>query len=356
MDQPRDAEFASPKPSKKTFSKWEAEADEEEGSNGSTKVLKKRKVEKRLDSAASAKPQVDTPERRQPQQPPPPTVSFNAFEGAPLVGCRNVDNYEKLNRISEGSYGIVYRAKDRATGEIVALKKLKLDRETNGFPVTTLREIHTLLLSKHRYIVNVKEIVTTPNLKGNWIIHRDLKTSNLLMNNRGELKVADFGLARRFGDPPGPLTQLVVTLWYRAPELLLGAKDYSTAVDMWSLGCIFAELVNKEPMAPGRSEIDQLNKIFKLLGTPNEKIWPGFMDLPAAKAVTFVNQPESPLPKDPSLFPTYPSKSEGERKKRNASPSAPVAAHGADALEEEAAAPSFNYSSFESTEFRLRFK
>lgn len=95
----------------------------------------------------------------------------------------------------------------------------------------------------------------------NWIVHRDLKTSNLLMNNRGQIKVADFGLARTYGEPLGDMTQLVVTLWYRSPELLLGATEYSTAVDMWSIGCIFGELILKEPLLPGKGEIDQLSKV-----------------------------------------------------------------------------------------------
>ncbi|XP_057251684.1 cyclin-dependent kinase G-2-like [Beta vulgaris subsp. vulgaris] len=104
----------------------------------------------------------------------------------------------------------------------------------------------------------------------NWVLDRDLKTSNLLMNNQGELKICDFGLARQYGSPLKPYTHLVVTLWYRAPELLLGVKEYSTAVDMWSLGCIMAELLSKEPLFNGKSEFDQLDKVhpsFKKLCT-----------------------------------------------------------------------------------------
>jgi len=121
------------------------------------------------------------------------------------------------------------------------------------------------------------------HLHDNWVLHRDLKTSNLLYNNKGMLKVADFGLAREYGSPLKPYTLNVVTLWYRAPELLLGAKQYSTAIDMWSIGCIFAELISKQPLLQGRTEIDQIDKIFRLLGTANEKIWPGFSQLPNAK-------------------------------------------------------------------------
>ncbi len=138
----------------------------------------------------------------------------------------------------------------------------------------------------------------------NWILHRDLKTSNLLMNNRGTIKVADFGLARRYGDPVGVggMTQLVVTLWYRyvvpsafhvshypkhrAPEILLGAKTYSTAVDMWSVGCIFAELLLKEPLFQAKAEIELLSMIFKLLGPPTNDSWPDFSSLPLAKSIT----------------------------------------------------------------------
>ncbi|ONK57959.1 uncharacterized protein A4U43_C09F6180 [Asparagus officinalis] len=261
-----------------------------------------------------------------------PQRSFNM-----LQGCRNVDEFERLNRIDEGTYGVVFRARDKKTGEVMALKKVKLEKEREGFPLTALREINILLSFHHPSIVDVKEVVMGDlnsvfmvmeymehDLKGlmesmkqpfsqsevkclmlqllsgvnylhdNWVLHRDLKTSNILMNNRGELKICDFGLARQYGSPLKPYTQLVVTLWYRAPELLLGEKEYSTAIDMWSLGCIMAELLAKEPLFPGKTEVDQLDKIFRTLGTPTEKIWPGFAKLPGVKA-NFVKQPYNKL-------------------------------------------------------------
>lgn len=227
--------------------------------------------------------------------------------GAPGWGpCRQVDNFERLNHIEEGSYGWVSRARETATGEVVALKKLKMDNLNDGFPVTALREIQTLKESHHRHIVDLREVVVGEKindvflvmeflehdlktlqedmaepfmqseiktlmlqltsaveyLHDNWIMHRDLKTSNILMNNRGEIKLADFGMARYFGDPVPPnLTQLVVTLWYRAPELLLGADTYDQAVDMWSVGCIFGELLKNEPLLQGTSEVDELTKV-----------------------------------------------------------------------------------------------
>lgn len=98
-------------------------------------------------------------------------------------------------------------------------------------------------------------------LHSHWILHRDLKTVNLLLNNRGEIKIADFGMARFYGDPPPDLTQLVVTLWYRSPELLLGAEKYGPEIDMWSVGCIFAELLTREPLFQGKDEVDQLSKV-----------------------------------------------------------------------------------------------
>ncbi|XP_077460896.1 cyclin-dependent kinase 11B isoform X7 [Stigmatopora argus] len=328
-----------------------------------------------------------------------------------LQGCRSVEEFQCLNRIEEGTYGVVYRAKDKKTDEIVALKRLKMEKEKEGFPITSLREINTILKAQHPNIVTVREIVVGSNmdkiyivmnyvehdlkslmetmkqpflpgevktlmiqllrgvrhLHDNWILHRDLKTSNLLLSHKGILKVGDFGLAREYGSPLKPYTPVVVTLWYRSPELLLGAKEYSTAVDMWSVGCIFGELLTQKPLFPGKSEIDQINKIFKDLGSPSEKIWPGYNELPAVKKMTFTEYPynnlrkrfgallsdqgfdlmnkfltycpskrivsdeglkheyfrETPLPIDPSMFPTWPTKSEQQRVKRGTSPRPP---------------------------------
>eukprot|EP00897_Mesotaenium_endlicherianum_P007341 jgi/Mesen1/6635/ME000034S06089 len=176
-----------------------------------------------------------------------------------LQGCRSVDNFERLNRIDEGTYGVVYRARDRGTGEVVALKKVKMDKEREGFPLTSLREINILLSFHHASIVDVKEVVVGNNLDSifmvmeymehdvkslmesmkqpfsqsevkclmlqllsgtkylhdNWVLHRDLKTSNLLLNNNGEIKICDFGLSRQYGSPLKAYTHMVVTLWYR---------------------------------------------------------------------------------------------------------------------------------------------
>lgn len=215
----------------------------------------------------------------------------------------------------------------------------------------------------------------TSYLHSNWILHRDLKTSNLLLNNRGELKIADFGMARYTSSPPPTnLTQLVVTLWYRAPELLLGATTYAFEIDLWGVGCIFAELLTRDPLFQGKNEVDQLSKIFSLLGPPTGTTWPDFRSLPNAKALhpilsklplsTASGVPKSkfpyltsaghallssllslnpadrpaasdvlhhayfreePRPKPQAFFPTFPSKAGQEkRRRRRETPQAPV--------------------------------
>ncbi|KRZ03107.1 Cyclin-dependent kinase 11B, partial [Trichinella zimbabwensis] len=259
-----------------------------------------------------------------------------------IMGCRSVEEYHCLNRIEEGTYGVVYRAMEKRTGDIVALKRLKMEKEREGFPITSLREVNMLMkVGKHPNVVNVLEVVVgssmdkiylvmeyvehdmkslmetmkQPFLVGevktltrqllnglyhlhdNWILHRDLKTSNLLLNHMGILKIGDFGLSREYGSPLRSYTPVVVTLWYRAPELLLGIKEYSTSIDVWSVGCIFGEFLTLKPLFAGKSEIEQMNKIFKMLGSPNETIWPGYSSLPGVKRLTFAEYPFSSLRK-----------------------------------------------------------
>nr|XP_019705835.1 cell division control protein 2 homolog A isoform X2 [Elaeis guineensis] len=239
-----------------------------------------------------------------------------------------MDQYEKVEKIGEGTYGVVYKARDRLTNEMIALKKIRLEQEDEGVPSTAIREISLLKEMQHSNIVRLQDVVhsekriylvfeyldldlkkhmdSSPEfakdsrlvktylyqiLRGiaychsHRVLHRDLKPQNLLIDRRtNALKLADFGLARAFGIPVRTFTHEVVTLWYRAPEILLGSRHYSTPVDVWSVGCIFAEMVNQKPLFPGDSEIDELFKIFRVLGTPNEETWPGVTSLPDFKS------------------------------------------------------------------------
>uniref|UniRef100_A0A7N4P526 Protein kinase domain-containing protein n=1 Tax=Sarcophilus harrisii TaxID=9305 RepID=A0A7N4P526_SARHA len=206
-----------------------------------------------------------------------------------------MDEFLDLNRINEGTYGVVYRAKEKKTHEIVALKKLKMKNKKEGFPMNFVREINLMQKVQHPNIVAIREIIVM-----NYVEQDLRKFMNTMKQpflpeevktNSGILKIGDLGLARVYGDLRKAYTPLVVSLWYRAPELLLGAKEYSTEIDMWSVGCIFGELLSKVPLFQGKSEIGQINKIFKKLGTPTEEIWPGYNDLPAAyKGPSVANQ------------------------------------------------------------------
>jgi cyclin-dependent kinase 2 len=246
-----------------------------------------------------------------------------------------MDRYQRLEKIGEGTYGVVYKARDRDSGATIALKKIRLEQEDEGVPSTAIREISILKELTHANVVSFMDVVHQDNslylvfeyldqdLKrymdsvsslapllvksylyqlvngiaychSHRVLHRDLKPQNLLIDRHGALKLADFGLARAFGIPVRHYTHEVVTLWYRAPEILLGARKYSTPVDIWSIGCIFAEMVSRAPLFPGDSEIDQLHKIFMALGTPSEEMWPGVRDLPDHKP-TFPNWPRRPI-------------------------------------------------------------
>jgi len=242
-----------------------------------------------------------------------------------ITGCRSADLYRKLNKISEGTYGVVYRAQDVETDEIVALKQIKLVNPKEGFPQTSLREIQILLRLDHPNIVDVREVVVGPTsrhifmameymehelqklldempqpfkppevktlmkqllsaleyMHSRWVSHRDVKTQNLLFSNRGYLKLCDFGLARPFGDPLQRYTSNVVTLWYRSPELILGEKIYDPkAVDVWSAGCVFGEILTRKPFFNGKTEVEQLQKIYTIVGVPTESTWPDYSSLP----------------------------------------------------------------------------
>jgi len=204
-----------------------------------------------------------------------------------------MERYQKLEKIGEGTYGVVYKAKDRLSDQIIALKRIRLEAEDEGIPSTAIREISLLKELRHPNIVRLYDVVHTERkltlvfeyldqdlkkyldvcvgglestivqsflfqlLTGvaychhHRVLHRDLKPQNLLINREGELKLADFGLARAFGIPVRSYTHEVVTLWYRAPDVLLGSRKYSTPVDIWSIGCIFAEMANGAPLFTG---------------------------------------------------------------------------------------------------------
>jgi cyclin-dependent kinase 12/13 len=266
---------------------------------------------------------------------------------------RDVSCFQQQEQVGEGTYGQVWSAKDKLTGELVALKKVRMDNEREGFPLTAIREIKLLKTLHHENIVTLKEIVTgagarrvgadgddflegddvvvkapqtrgsiymvfeymdhdltglmdTPKIKftepqikcymlqllhglkychDRDVLHRDIKGSNLLIDNNGNLKIADFGLARSYGEHGRKYTNRVITLWYRPPELLLGANEYGPSVDMWSVGCLVAELLTRKPLFPGKNEMEQSDLIFRLLGSPNDRVWPQFRDLPQARNI-----------------------------------------------------------------------
>ncbi|KAL0732551.1 hypothetical protein Bca4012_008760 [Brassica carinata] len=231
---------------------------------------------------------------------------------------RKADSFEKLEKIGQGTYSNVYKARDLETNQIVALKKVRFANMDPDSVRFMAREIIILRRLDHPNVMKLEGLITsrvsgslylifeymdhdlsglasTPGVKfseaqikcymkqllhglehchSRGVLHRDIKGSNLLLDQNNNLKLGDFGLANFYGPHQNqPLTSRVVTLWYRPPELLLGSTDYGITVDMWSTGCILAELFNGKPIMPGRTEVEQLHKIFKLCGSPSEEYW-----------------------------------------------------------------------------------
>ncbi|CAI0428439.1 unnamed protein product [Linum tenue] len=180
-------------------------------------------------------------------------------------------------KIGHGTYSNVYKARDRDTGKIVALKKVRFDTSEPESIKFMAREITVLQKLDHPNIIKLEGIATSRMQYSLYLVFDymlDIKGSNLLIDRDGTLKIADFGLAKFFvPKPKRPLTTRVVTLWYRAPELLLGATDYGVGIDLWSVGCLLAEMFVGRPIMPGRTEVEQIHRIFKLCGSPAEDYW-----------------------------------------------------------------------------------
>ena len=246
-------------------------------------------------------------------------------------------DYTREAILGEGTFGKVYKGTIVASGRDVAIKKLiKGFSSRDGVEIPTLREIMLLQELRHENVVELIEVLCAnrgislvfefcvtdlevvrkdhanfrldaARVKGymlgtlrgvaycheSWVLHRDLKPGNLLLAADGNVKVADFGLARCHGSPDRKYTGQVVTRWYRAPELLFGAKFYGTAVDVWSIGAIMAELLLRVPLLPGETDIEQLCRTFTMRGTPTEETWPGVSSLP--DYIPFQEQPGKPL-------------------------------------------------------------
>lgn len=230
-----------------------------------------------------------------------------------------IGRFDQREEIGRGSYGTVFKARDLHTNRIIAMKTMNVDLEREGVPTTTLREVALLKELTHRNIVTLYDVVMTdkkvflifeylekdlrkvltdvhPNAgqirrimsqlfeaivfcHSRRFMHRDLKPENILLDNELTVKVADFGLARAYQIPGRPYSNEVQSLWYRAPEILLGCDQYSISIDIWSIGCIFAELFTWRPIFRGTTAYDQIIEIFKILGTPTEESWPGVTSL-----------------------------------------------------------------------------
>ncbi|GAA5825235.1 hypothetical protein JCM11251_006155 [Rhodosporidiobolus azoricus] len=257
------------------------------------------------------------------------------MEAAEAANVAIQAKYTKDKKVGEGTYAVVYLGKEAGTGRKVAIKKIKVGQFKDGLDMSAIREVKFLRELRHPNVIElldvfsskqnlnlVLEFLTTDleavirdkalvfqqgdikswmlmTMKGldfchrNWVLHRDMKPNNLLIAADGTLKLADFGLAREYADEGAKMTCQVVTRWYRSPELLLGCRSYSTGVDQWAAGCIFAELMLRVPFMAAESDMEQLNMIFSAMGTPDDGLWPGFSSL--ANGATFEKKPKTDL-------------------------------------------------------------
>ena len=276
-----------------------------------------------------------TPTPPPPQPPLKPIDRLIQLEGDFASGSI----YERIGQVGEGTYGKVYKARNVLTSELVALKRIRMEQERDGFPITSTREIKILQKLRHPGIVSLHEMMiergnvymvfeymdhdltgllahpsfkfSAANVKDvahqlfsalhylhhQRVLHRDLKGSNILLDRQGNLKLADFGLARFFSPKvkSADYTNRVITLWFRSPELLLGATAYAAPVDIWSAGCILMEMFTGEPLFPGEDELKQLELIYGLFGAPTVDSWPGVDRLPWFELLKF-----------PTLKPAHP--------------------------------------------------
>uniref|UniRef100_V9KKY3 cyclin-dependent kinase n=1 Tax=Callorhinchus milii TaxID=7868 RepID=V9KKY3_CALMI len=252
------------------------------------------------------------------------------------IGFGKLETYVKLDKLGEGTYATVFKGRSKLTDNLVALKEIRLEHE-EGAPCTAIREVSLLKDLKHANIVTLHDIIHTEKsltlvfeyldkdlkqymddcgnimsmhnvkiflfqlLRGlaychrRKVLHRDLKPQNLLINEKGELKLADFGLARAKSVPTKTYSNEVVTLWYRPPDVLLGSTEYSTPIDMWGVGCIFYEMATGRPLFPGSTVEDELHLIFRILGTPTEETWLGISSSEEFKAYNFPRYKAEPL-------------------------------------------------------------
>ncbi|GAO46394.1 hypothetical protein G7K_0625-t1 [Saitoella complicata NRRL Y-17804] len=277
------------------------------------------------------------------RQPTPVSTFGTGLEPAELQNELVRKRYLKEEKVGEGTYAVVYVGKQIDTNIKIAIKKIKVgpaDQAKNGIDLSAIREIKLLRELRHENIIHLldvfsqkqnlnlvlefldcdlemlirdRSIIFSPGnvkawmcmtLRGllhchdNFVLHRDLKPNNLLISPTGVLKLADFGLARYHADtgPSARMSNSVVTRWYRSPELLMGARWYGTGIDIWSVGCIFAELMLRVPYMASETDLGQLDVIFRALGTPTEDEWPDMRKLPAYEtAMPRTTYPRQPL-------------------------------------------------------------